>query len=97
MDLGESYPDALFEALSNISGLIHYDSSVPKLVIKMCKSSLITSALITSAAVVFFKGLYCGIPWALSCSNYSNCVKMRWRPHFDHCSRWILIISRRIL
>ena len=36
------------------------------------------------------------IPWALSCSNYSNCAKMRRRPRFDRGSRWILIISQRV-
>jgi len=39
---------------------------------------------------------YCRIPWVLSCSNYSNCAKTRWRPHLDRCSHWILGISRRV-
>jgi len=30
------------------------------------------SALSITAWEVFFKGLYCKIPWALSCSNYGN-------------------------
>jgi len=30
MDLGETYPDVLFEALSNLSGLIYNDSDVRK-------------------------------------------------------------------
>jgi len=53
------------------------------------------NALSTSVVVVFFGDLSCGIPWALSCSNYSNCVKTRRRPRFDR-SHWILIISRRV-
>ena len=28
VDLGETYPDVLFEASSNVSGFIHYDSGV---------------------------------------------------------------------
>jgi len=54
------------------------------------------SALSTSVAVVSFKGLYHRIPWGLSCSNYRNCAKMRWRTRFDLRSHWILIISQRV-
>jgi len=46
--------------------------------------------------LVFFKGLYHGIPWAPSCSNYSNSAKTGWQPCFDRCTRWILIISERV-
>jgi len=45
MDPGETNPDIVFEALSNIFGFIHYDSGVrcdPKPIMKM---SFLTSAL----------------------------------------------------
>jgi len=61
----------------------------------VCKLSFLTSALSTSAVLVLFEGLYRGIPWVLSCNNCSN-YETRCRPRFDHCSRWILIISRRV-
>ena len=38
VDIGETYPDGLFEGLGNTSGFIHYDSGVlcsPKPIIKM--------------------------------------------------------------
>ena len=86
VNLGETYPDVLFEVLGNTSGFIHYDKSVNR--------DFLRSAQSANAAIVFFKRLNCRIPGALSCSNYINCAKKRRQPRFDRCSRWILIISR---
>ena len=60
------------------------------------KLSFLTSALSSSAWAVFFKGVYRRIPWALSCSTYSNCAKTSCRPRFDHCSRWICMIYQKV-
>ena len=61
-NLGGTYP-------GNISGVLHYDSGVPcgpKPIIKndSVNRDFLTSALSTSAVVVFFEGVDRSIPWA---------------------------------